>query len=510
MSVALLLSATACITDGNLEEGGRAEVRVSFSLDRFSLSRSSSGSDESEVKTIQLFVADRSGDIVAESFQTGTDALSFKGRVGESYHLYAFANNPSRIEGLETEGDIQKWEYHTDLSEHFPHGFPMAGELEWTVTERNSSVNVELTRLVAKLQLTLDCSEMNIHGSFTLNSVRLRNCPSIIKPFLPAQKAATSADVGDGDSASADDIANLNAGESVVFYVLENMQGDLLPSNTDPWDKTPSSLSTGENVCTYLEASGTYASPGYNGKDSYRMYLGADNTKNFDLCRNSLYRLTLSPTEGNMRKDGNWKITASDWSDSRKIYFSTSSLKVLPGSSATTSLTFSPAEFEFSLTDSGLSDAGISYSVNGNEITVNCASDATLGKEGKLYARSWDGRVEATCTVHVGEGLVTYKEIIVTPDVVKIKVGESVQLKAEYREEIYMDGVYHSTIELDVTDRSDTEWATNIWWEEPYFSVVNGLVTGLRVSGIDMVRPPLATCTFCGGSGYATIYVVGS
>ena len=478
---------------------------MNFRLDRFTLSRSSSASADSEVKTIQIFVTDMSGDIVAESFQNGSDGLSFKGRVGEKYHLYAFANNPSKIEGLETEDDIREWEYCTTLSEHFPYGFPMAGELEWTVTERNSSVTVDLIRLVAKLQLTLDNSEMNIHGSFTLNSVKLRNCPSRIKPFISGQKAMDAADVGDGDLASADDLSRLNAGESVVFYVLENMQGNLLPSNADPWAKTPSSLGAAEGLCTFLEAAGTYSSPGYNGNDCYRMYVGTDNVKNFDLCRNSLYRLTLSPSESNMRKDGNWKITASDWSDKRSMHFSEVSLTILPGESKTEIVSFSPAEFEFHLSEDGFADAGLSYSVSGNTVTVSCSSGAVRGKDAKLYAKSWDGRVEAACTVHVGEGMVTEETVIITPENQSVKVGGTLQLKAEYHCDIYIDGVYSSSIIRDVTTNVDAVWSTTTWGQS-YISVTKGLVTGLKVS--DPARPPGAVCIFSGGAGSAHVNVV--
>ncbi len=498
----LPLFAVSCLSDRITSE---TEVRVALSLDSFSLGRSSSGSGESEILSVQLFVTDSDGDIVDEVYRDGSSDLSFRGRVGESYHLYAFANNPSRIEGLETEDDILEWEYRTDLSGHFPAGFPMAGDREWTVSERNASVRIELTRLVSKLQLTLDKSEMDLHGIFTLTSVKLLNCPSSLKPFQAGQKALDTADVGEGDLASEADLEKLNAGESVCFYVLENMQGDLLPSNSDPWAKTPSSLPSGEDLCTYLEATGSYSSPGYSGSDSYRMYLGSDNVKNFDLCRNSLYRLTLSPTEDNMRKDGNWKITASDWTDSRKMSFSSSSVDITPGESTTVTLNFSPSDFEFSLTESGFAAAGLSYTLSGNSIIIRCSDGATRGSTATLTATSWDGRVSAVCNIRVGEGVVCIKSLEVRPYSGTIKVGETMQFYGWYILEWYQDGEYVTTGEDDITTRGITKWQVDMY--PRCISVSNetptkGLVTGLYKGETAVV------CLYLGQAASAAVKVI--
>ena len=466
----LPLFAVSCLQERFIEPGSEARVQVGFSLDSFSLSRSSSASSESGILTVQLFVVDSDGDIVDEVFQNGSSALSFRGRTGEKYHLYAFANNPSRIEGLETEDEILEWEYRTDLSGHFPSGFPMAGFKECTIGE--GSIEIELVRLVSKVLLSLDKSEMNLHGTFTLNSVKLHNCPSRLKPFVQGQKAQNVSDVGDGDLASSGDLSKLNAGESVCFYILENMQGNLLPSNSDPWEKIPSNLSSEDGLCTYLEASGTYISPGYNGSDSYRMYLGKDNVQNFDLCRNCLYRLTLSPTEDNMRKDGNWKITASDWTDTRKLSFSSSSVNIIQGKSQKVTLSFSPSQFDFTLSEEGFTDAGLSWSLSGKTVTISCASGVENGKTATLTAKSWDGRVEAVCNIRVGEGFSARDKLTVTPNNPTIAVGDSLQMTAILHTDYLMDGVKFNEMDTDVTTFRTSDWS--LGRGEKYISVSNG------------------------------------
>ena len=505
MSLLLTFFATSCLSERFIEAGSRTEVKVNFSLDNFNPCRSSSASPESEIRTLQLFVVDSDGDIVDEDYRSGSTALSFKGRVGETYHLYAFANNSSRIEGFETEDDILEWEYRTTLSGHFPSGFPMAGDREWTVSERGGSTVVELVRLVSKLVLTLDTSEMDLHGVFTLNSVKLRNCPSGLKPFVQGQKALDSADVGDGDLASADDLAKLNAGESVCFYILENMQGDLLPSNGDPWQKIPSNLSSEEEaLCTYLEASGSYISPGYDGSDSYRMYLGKDNVSNFDLCRNNLYRLTLSLTEDNMRKDGNWKITASDWTDTRSMSFSPSSVNILPGNSRTVTLSFSPSDFDFDLTEEGFSDAKLSYTLSGNTVTLTCGSDAVKGKTATLTATSWDGRVQTVCNIRVGEGATTDETLTISPKNPTIKVGESLQFKAYFHCDYYLDGEKYNERTAEVSEALISIWSVSAG--EDIVSITNGRNDKGLVTGLSEGRATVL-CFYAGTMDGSFVYV---
>lgn len=493
----LLATLLSCHKEGGVCCG----VRVSFTLDSFSLSRSSCLAGEDEISAVQLFVTDADGDIVDEVFSGGGSPVSFKARVGETYRLYAFANHPSEITGLDTEEDILGWEYTTNPSEHFPCGLPMAGVKEWTVAGKDAEVSIELTRLVSKLILTLDKSLMSLHGSFTADSARLRNCPSRIRPFSAAGKITDAADSADGDAAGEEDLAVLNSGGSVCFYVLENMQGDLLPANGDPWAKIPGNISSRADLCTYLEVVGSYSSPGYSGRDSYRMYLGSDNSSNFDLRRNSLYRLTFIPSEDNMRKEGNWKITASDWTDRRSMYFTSSLLNVMPGKEKSVELKFSPADFGYVLSDSGLSDAGLSYSAIGNTVTLSCAEDAAIGKSGLLTATSWDGRVETSCTVRVGSGRAVVNKLFVTPAEVTLAVGDTAQLKAMYRVSYYSDGVLENVVDFNVTSNKEVDWSVGDRGDRCFSISPTGLVTALSAG------TGYAFCSYGGAGSSSTIKV---
>jgi hypothetical protein len=80
---------------------------------------------------------------------------------------------------------------------------------------------------------------------------------------------------------------------TLVFYVPENVQGKLLPSNPDPFAKDYEAISniggrSYSDLCTYLEFNARRENTlGYYGGVKYRYYLGEDNTSDFSLVRNN-------------------------------------------------------------------------------------------------------------------------------------------------------------------------------------------------------------------------------
>ena len=89
-----------------------------------------------------------------------------------------------------------------------------------------------LTRLVSKYTVSL--KDLLEECRFEARSARILQEASCVYPFAYGSAAHS---VVDGDSASETDIAALNRGECVDFYVLENCQGLLLEGNDDPWKK---------------------------------------------------------------------------------------------------------------------------------------------------------------------------------------------------------------------------------------------------------------------------------
>lgn len=119
-----------------------------------------------------------------------------------------------------------------------------------------------------------------------------------------------------------------------VFFVPENMLGELLEGNTDSDKKTPAQvrLAHGNDVALAVERSAvTVSSPvsadwGDTGTLTYRFCIGDNPTSNFDIRRNTLYEVTLTATEnGFVIKD--WKAQL-DLTDRRTLIFRSAVRKV--------------------------------------------------------------------------------------------------------------------------------------------------------------------------------------
>ena len=194
-----------------------------------------------------------------------------------------------------------------DFSAVTADGFPMASKECKTVTAGSaSSTDITVERLVARYDVKIDRGSLS-GSTLTVKSVRIRQGALSFAPFASTASRKSSA-VADGDYGSEDDIKALNGGSSVSFYLLENRQGVLLEGNTDPWAKVPGSITAYKDCCTYLEMTCAYAGASRSAENvTYRMYLGADATSDFSITRNTVYTLTVSPTDSGLDKTS-WKI----------------------------------------------------------------------------------------------------------------------------------------------------------------------------------------------------------
>ena len=201
-----------------------------------------------------------------------------------------------------------------------------------TVSRINAGLGIpdsdRCRRLFSKVTVRIDHSAFDGNGAnpeFFVNSrLYLRQANARLQPFsdMP-QKALDSADVlaqSDYDP----DMSSSNASVTTFnFYVPENLQGTLLPGNTDSRQKTKDRL-LAENLSavvpylTYVEFAGhlNSAAGGYGGDVTYRFYVGNDNCSNFDLERGREYDITLTFRVGSIF-DPDWKVVLDNWSDER-------------------------------------------------------------------------------------------------------------------------------------------------------------------------------------------------
>ena len=394
--------------------GGKQEASVTFHLgaaDVCYATRSATVSDESGIQDVNLFLY-RNGKLEWQEYRSSGADFSLNLLSGQTYSAYALVNVGRRTAPA-VESQIHA--YNLDLPEVATAGkIPMATlyGVSFAVPSGGGSSAVELllTRLVAKYNFRVDRSGLQ-YGSFTVESVRVRQSARVVEAFLSGSAALSGDQVVDGDYASGADLSLLNADAAIRFYLPENAQGTLLEGNTDPWRKEyfDPSVSAKAPLCSYLEVTGRYCdhSGGLGATHTYRMFLGEDATTNFDVLRNTEYTLTLSVSDKGVFRDS-WKVDRGDVTDSRTLRFEPAVLEIPSLGSGVTAVVSNPSGVDYTLEwdAAAFSAAALdSPSQTGNQVTLTNVSELSSGATTLLRAVSFDGAVQAVCTLQVQSGV---------------------------------------------------------------------------------------------------------
>lgn len=284
------------------------EVSVRFDIG-YEGSKSSISPEENSVQNLNLY-AYCDGVLVASDYFESAGGLSLRLLYGHVYNLYALANAGPVI-GPVAEADFKR-ECVLEVKEleDWGHSLPMAWSYEgFALNSLAERVVIRFERLLAKVQLSIDMSALD---GLTVNNVRLCQSPDLLWPFRypGGSKVVEEYEVSDGDYATPDDLARLNSGEKICFYVPENCQGRILDGNEDPWAKVPENIPGKEGLCTYVEVDCSFGDGGfYSGDVLYRLYLGNDSVSDFNIIRNSVLDVSLFLT-GTGLGEVSWRVEA--------------------------------------------------------------------------------------------------------------------------------------------------------------------------------------------------------
>lgn len=234
------------------------------------------------------------------------------------FNIYMIGN-VGKIEPPEEEGEIYEMCHMIgSYAEFRTRGFPIANVFPYHV--KGTTAVFKLKRLIGQYDIMLQPSATD--AEYVVKDVRIMNCALDVYPFNTQRKATSfmKGDVYDdaafGDSLTAKDLQRLNNGEKVSLYFVENLQGELLPGNTDRRKKVPSVLgSVGSALpasCTYIEITADVTTSAAKYTDGrYRFYLGQNQTTDFSIRRNTLYEVTLDFTQ-NMVSEEEWRIEVDE------------------------------------------------------------------------------------------------------------------------------------------------------------------------------------------------------
>lgn len=282
--------------------------------------------DEEKISDLNIFLFDSDGRLEAHTFLPGLDRTGLQGGwdaewlMGTECRIFACANFGFEMKGIATVGDIRQFRYHMAYPDEYRRGIPMSGEIAVTVRRDSRTISVPLARLMSRITLAIDRSALAANVKFHVMSARIGGAPRSVNAFADSRAAGRTDTFSQGFTHSLSEADNLNidagAGLSrtVSLYMLENLQGDLLPDISSEEEMVPDGISDAiSDGCSYIELKIEYISETlHTGAEEYliyRFYLG-ERPGNFDVRRNCDYRITVKPTGTGLDGSG-WRVDKS-------------------------------------------------------------------------------------------------------------------------------------------------------------------------------------------------------
>lgn len=275
------------------ENGSFNQTRSSFSTECLDM-----------ISDLNIAVYDN-GRLCYSEYFTDLNALALRFPDEDKKYDLFFLANSGKVKAPASQQAMEEFSCrYPDYSAFHSTGFPMS--LTCKNFQPGSITKFILKRLVGEYVLSF--SNGARLADYEIKSVKLCNCAADVEPFADGSKAKEVFD--DGDYLTASDIADLNNGKKVSLYFLENMQGVLLPGNTDPKKKIPSSIGdpSVSGLCTYLLVDAGAITPTAEYSRIYcRCYLGEDTVSDFNIKRNTRYELNLD-FESDFVKEEEWRM----------------------------------------------------------------------------------------------------------------------------------------------------------------------------------------------------------
>ena len=265
---------TGCIHDKTAADAPIKNVSVEVGVTARPAERITRATDEMQIKDLNVYLFGKTNTFKLHIY-TQSPFLQFECPVGE-YDLYIAANLHADMADLSP----AELEACTIASRPAYDDLPMSAKTALTIAASPQGKvvtlpTIQVRRCVAKIAYNIRVD--NTVSDIELQSVRLMNMPRTSPLFTSAQPSENKADYTSGFYSEIPPSGN--AAYSGVCYVFENMQG-CVPGITSQADK--SILNAPENA-SYLLIRAVRGDKVL----SYSIYLGENNTDNFDVERNT-------------------------------------------------------------------------------------------------------------------------------------------------------------------------------------------------------------------------------
>lgn len=281
--------------------------------------------DEVKISDLNIFIFDAGGHLeesaYIDSHMNGGEARYSFSWIGQTdCRVFACANLGFRITGIRSVGDLELYRYHLSYPDEYSRGLPMTGESGIVhIDDKVNDIDINLVSMMAKVSLCIDRTRLGKNVKFNVKSVQVGGCPKSACLFSQSKVSGGNDVFASGYCKSYGEADDLNIDRSggvsreVSVYMLENMQGRLLPEAKTEKDKVLDMADAVAGLCSYIEIQAEYRSDSlYTGPGEYlkyRFYLG-DSPSDFDVQRNCHYHIRVSPSGSGLEEDS-WRIDKS-------------------------------------------------------------------------------------------------------------------------------------------------------------------------------------------------------
>lgn len=287
---------------------------------------------------------------------------------GKAYDIYAAANLGYAMDDVKTLKELKSYRYHLAFPDELRGGIPMSGFARRIIAEEDESgeavFRLTLRRLMAKVSLSVDRSQLGKGFEYNIKSVRICGSPRSVPLFGSGGASSRNDFLSSGYTRSGTDASVLNiinpdgrSGETSL-YCLENVQ--------DGSDTT---------LCSYMEIEAEYKSDTLRSMNGgcliYRFYLGS-RREPYALRRNHEYRISVMPVGRGLSGDG-WRVDTENlepYSDVFYRFFPSNYIECRIGDTVHIWCEYSPPyarmEIDRSLLDQSVEDGIWTYEIDGD------------------------------------------------------------------------------------------------------------------------------------------------
>ena len=268
--------------------------------------------DEDTINNLRIFVYNDTGKL--EAISDGQEkVMSTRLLTGRSYCIVAAANIDQELK-TETLEELMHSRYSMASPYDYEQGIAMSAVMENIYLEDDTSVEIRLERLMAKISIRIDRSGLKEGVEMTVQKIRIGNCPANAAIFQDSKITESKECFDIGFEREDTDVLNISGTDrmsgDLSLYLLENMQGRFsIDGPESETEKVFDETDVRRELCSYIEMEMEYHSDSLFCTDKplvYRFYIG-DGLNSLDVERNCHYHITVRPDNDGLCEDI-WRV----------------------------------------------------------------------------------------------------------------------------------------------------------------------------------------------------------